>query len=120
MTRNKRKLTQTLVQLIDSDQQLSVDQAMASWYYNIRPTGGMRLTEAGYQAFEYLELENWTLTVEDPKTTLTKRILLALDRQLNYPYYINYKQKHIVFFSSQEAMLATLYGDLAQFLRNYQ
>jgi hypothetical protein len=119
MPRNKRQLTETLVQLIESDQSLSVDQALLNWYCNIRPTGGLRLTESGFQALSWLDLENWTVPVEDPKTVLTKKLLLALDRKLQYPYYINYKQKSIVLFSSKEAMMATLYGNLAQFLDNY-
>jgi hypothetical protein len=119
MPQNKRRLTQTLVSLIDHESAGSVDQAMLTWYCNIRPTGGLRLTDAGYQALEWLDLEQWTVSIADPRTTLTKSLLLALDRKLQYPYYINYKQKHIVFFSSREAMLATLYGDVAQFLRNY-
>jgi hypothetical protein len=114
---HKYLLTESLVKLADS---ISVHQAMRTWYCNIRSAGGLRLTESGYQALVSMDLEQWHIPISDPKTTLSKRLLLALDRQLNYPYYINYKQKHIVFFSSQEAMLATLYGDLAQFLRNYQ
>jgi hypothetical protein len=50
---------------------------------------------------------------------LNKTGLLALDRKLTFPYYIDHKKKQLVMFSSREAMLATLYGDLKQFLENY-
>lgn len=119
MPRNKRTLTQTLVQLFDHESAVSVDQAMLTWYCNIRPTGGLRLTDSGYQALKWLDLEQWTVSIADPKTTLTKSLLLALDRKLQYPYYIDYRKKQLIFFSSREAMLATLYGDVAQFLHNY-
>lgn len=116
---SKRDLTQQLIGLWTGEPAPVVDQAMLTWYCNIRPTGGLRLTDAGYQALKWLDLEQWTVPIADPKTTLNKSLLLALDRKLQYPYYIDYRKKQLIFFSSREAMLATLYGDVAQFLRNY-
>ena len=120
MTKNKQRLTEALVRLTDLEPAVSVEQAMRTWYYNIRAQGGLRLTELGYQTLIKLDLEQWTVPITDPKTTLSKRLLLELDRKLQYPYYIDYRKKILVFFSSREAMLATLYGDVAQFLRNYR
>lgn len=117
---HKYLLTQSLVQISAVEPAVSVEQAMRTWYYNIRAQGGLRLTELGYQTLIKLDLEQWTVPVADPKTTLSKRLLLELDRKLQYPYYIDYRKKMLVFFSSREAMLATLYGDVAQFLRNYR
>ena len=45
-----------------------------------------------------------------------KRIILGLDRKLNFPYY--YGRKRLSFFGSQEAMMANLTGDLEQWLNN--
>jgi hypothetical protein len=115
----KENLTRQLIQSIDFDNSCSVDQALKTWWRNIRPNGGMRLTDEGYRALTWADFEHWTVPVDDPKTTMTKKMLLLLDRKLKYPYYIDIKKKHLVLFGSQEAMLATLYGDLAQFLRNY-
>jgi len=119
MIKNKRTITEQLVKLIEPEDAVSVDQALKTWWRNIRPSGGMRLTDEGYRALTWADFEHWTVPVDDPKTTVTKRMLLLLDRKLKYPYYIDIKKKHLVLFGSQEAMLATLYGDLAQFLRNY-
>lgn len=116
---NKRDITQQLIGLWPGEPAPAVDQAIMAWFRNIRLTGGLRLTDAGYQALEFLQLEQWTVPIADPRTTLTKSLLLALDRKLQYPYYIDYRKKQLIFFSSREAMLATLYGDIAQFLRNY-
>ena len=51
------------------------------------------------------------------------KTLLALDRKLQHPYYIDYKFSSnnikLVLFDSKEAMLANLYGNLTKFLDNY-
>ena len=50
---------------------------------------------------------------------VTKRTILQLDRQLSAPYYISVKKAgspKIVFFSSREAMMASLYGDIRSWL----
>jgi hypothetical protein len=116
MPRNKQQLTETLVRL--TDETVSTEQALLSWYYNIRPNGGMRLTETGYQALQFLDIENWQVPILEIKSVLNKRMLLDLDRQLQWPYYIDFKKKHLVFFSSKEAMMATLYGDLTAWLKS--
>jgi hypothetical protein len=45
-------------------------------------------------------------------------MLLELDRKMQYPYFIDYKNKRMIMFSSRDAMMATLYGDLATWLKN--
>jgi hypothetical protein len=116
MTRNKQQLTETLVELTQDT--VSLDQALLSWYYNIRPSGGMRLTETGYQALQFLDIESWQVPIPNIKSVLDKRMLLDLDRQLQWPYYIDFKKKYLIFFSSKEAMMATLYGDLTNWVKS--
>ena len=53
--RDKRRLTEDLIQLLPDEQRISVASAIPSWWYNIRRNGGMRLTALGYQTF----VENW-------------------------------------------------------------
>jgi hypothetical protein len=114
---NKRELTETLIKLLPGSVSISLDRALKTWYMNIRINGGLRLTDCGYLAYQLLELDSWTVPIE--LKNLNKTGLLALDRKLTFPYYIDYKKKHLVMFSSREAMLATLYGDLKKFLDNY-
>jgi len=114
---NKRELTATLIKLLPDSVPMTLERALKTWYMNLRSTGGLRLTDCGYLAFELLEIENWTVPVE--LKNLNKSGLLALDRKLTFPYYIDYRKKQLVMFSSREAMLATLYGDLQKFLENY-
>ena len=121
--RDKQGLTQTLVQQMDADSAITTRQAMNTWWFNIRKTGGMRLTDQGYHAFsKTLNLTRYEWPILDPHE-FTQHVMLALDRKMQMPYYINVVKgipKKIVFFSSQEAVMVNLYGDLKKFLDNYK
>lgn len=102
--------------------QQSIDHAMKTWWVNIRADGGMRLTDLGYEMMhDVLGLESWIMDLSDrEKVVFTKRLILDLDRKLEWPYYINVnikkKRRCIVFFGSKEAMMASMYGDLEKWL----
>ena len=119
--RNKRQLTEELVALLPVAQRISVDSAIPSWWYNIRRTGGMRLTEQGYRVFtEQLDLEHYSYPVEDP-LLFTQQTILKLDRKMQMPYFIENKKgipKRIVFFGSREAVMVALYGNLICYLNS--
>ena len=106
-------------------------QAMKTWWANIRPQGGLRLTQHGYHIMhDVLQLESWQMDLSgmDPshpsRSQMTKKIILDLDRKLAWPYYLDFnlrkKRRRIVFFGSREAMMATMYGDLNQWLDSIQ
>jgi hypothetical protein len=105
------------------------DRAMITWWANIRRDGGLRLTHHGYEIMhDVLKLESWVLDLSDGNDTrssrsqITKKIVLDLDRKLEWPYYIDFnarkKRRRIVFFGSREAMMAAMYGDLESWLRS--
>jgi hypothetical protein len=54
------------------------------------------------------------------RARLTKRVILDLDRKLEWPYYLDFdarkKRARIVFFGSREAMMASIYGDIEKWL----
>ena len=98
---------------------------MITWWANIRPEGGMRLTRHGYEIMhDVLKLESWELDLsnqDDPRhSRITKRTVFNLDRKLEWPYFLDFnprkKTRRIVFFGSREAMMATMYGDLEKWL----
>ena len=121
--RDKRQLTEDLIQLLPDGQRISVASAIPSWWYNIRRNGGMRLTALGYQTFvNELELEHYAYSIDDP-LLFNQQTILKLDRKMQMPYFIETKKgipKRIVFFGSQEAVMVNLYGNLQQFLDNYE
>jgi len=114
----KHKLTKRLIELLPQDHRLSVEEAMILWYTNIRNNGGFRLTQNGFQVMKILGLESWSVPLTDIKITMNKNLLLALDRKLTWPYFIDYKKKEIVFYSSKEAVMATMYGSIKNWLDN--
>jgi hypothetical protein len=104
--------------------QQSTDSAMKTWWVNIRRGGGMRLTDLGYEMLhDVLRIESWVLDLADRERVIfTKRLVLDLDRKLEWPYYIDVnvkrKRRRIVFFGSREAMMANMYGDLERWLNS--
>jgi hypothetical protein len=120
--RDKKKLTEELVNQLDTDLGITVKYAMHTWWFNLRKTGGMRLTSPGYQVFkEQLDLTHYEFAIDDP-TEFTQHLILDLDRKMQMPYYIHAVKgipKKIIFFGSREAVMVNLYGNLKKFLDNY-
>ena len=120
--RDKLVLTTALVEQLDPELGITVDNALNHWWQNLRAGGGLRLTDVGYQAFtELLKLEHYDYKL-DP-FDLDSRLIIAMDRRLQHPYYITIKKKmpiQIVFFSNKEAMMANLYGNIRKFIDNYR
>jgi hypothetical protein len=121
--RDKTKLTKELIAILPEEDRIVLKFAMSAWWFNIRQRGGMRLTSTGYQTLaEDLELEHYSYSINDPHT-FNKQLILKLDRKMQMPYYIDAVKgipKKIVFFGSKEAVMVNLYGNLQQFLDNYQ
>lgn len=121
--RDKTRLTQDLLTLLPGERAMSVDSALPAWWFNLRRTGGMRLTRLGFETFvEQLDLEHYNYTIDDP-VLFNKQTILTLDRKMQMPYYIDAVKgipKKICFFGNQEAVMVNLYGNLQQFLDNYR
>jgi hypothetical protein len=119
--RDKLKLVETLIAALPDGHEETADRAMKLWWYNIRGTGGLRLTDIGYFVLKnMLDIESYNMDVDLEK--FDRQMLLDLDRKLQMPYYIVVKKKlpmTIIMFGSREAVLARLYGSLDKFLENY-
>ena len=112
---NKLSLTQELITRYPDAPLL--DEAMATWWQNIRDDGGLRLTYQGFYVFEnLLELSSYSFDL--PEKLLTPKNLLAMDRHMTCPYYMvnNRKLNKLVMFGSREAMMAALHGDMQRFI----
>lgn len=128
MTNRKLEIIRRLRESIPEDQRESIDQAMVTWWANIRDEGGLRLTKHGYHMLhDVLGMESWEMDLSQEtsgpfRARLNKRTILDLDRKLQWPYYLDSdsrkKRQRIIFFGSREAMMATMYGDLQKWLEN--
>lgn len=119
--RNKLEITQAILDQLPEDIRLGfkdLDDAMMFFWMNFRDNGGLRLTRNGYDILtKTLKMTGYEMAI-DPGH-VTKRTILQLDRQLTAPYYISVRRASdpkIIFFSSREAMMASLYGDLRSYL----
>jgi len=122
MQNRKLDIVQRLLADIPDALRESIDHAMITWWTNIRSDGGLRLTTHGYKIMhDILKIESWYLDIPNGQP-ITKRTLLDMDRKLSWPYYVDSnvrkKRRRVIFFSSQEAMMATIYGDLDSWLRS--
>ena len=118
--RDKMAFTKSLVKLLPEESRINVYQAYSTWWINLRNQGGLRLTDVGYTVFaEVLKFQEYEI---DYSYYDRHKMLLQLDQVLENPYYITGKkvQSKLIFFSSKEAMLAKLYGNLDKFLMNYK
>lgn len=120
---NKLAITQAILDQLPEELRLGfkdLDDAMMYFWMNIRDTGGLRLTKNGYEVLtKILKLESWALDI-DPKK-ITKRTILQLDRRLTAPYYIAARcvgEPKVILFSSREATMAMLYGDITAYLQS--
>lgn len=122
MGRNKKELTKQLVEKFPIEMSMTWESVYPLWWYNLRNAGGMRLTKLGYETFtDHFKLEHHGVDV-DPME-VTSRLIVAMDRKLQMPYYIETKKKiptQIIFFGSKEAMMANLYGGIKKFIDSYQ
>ena len=122
MSNRKLSITLGLLEQVPEDRREPWDQALVTWWANVRPEGGLRLTKHGYEILhDVLQYESWSLDLNTPiNITISKRIVLDLDRKLEWPYYLDFsprkKTRRLVFFGSREAMMATMYGDLSRWL----
>lgn len=113
---NKTEITKKIIETSNRLGKIDLEVALKTWYQNIRPSGGLRLTTYGYKILRTLEIESWYWGWPATKGYIDKKLLLDMDRKLTYPYFINAKTREIVFFSSREAMMTTLYGDIKSWL----
>lgn len=92
----------------------TVADAMEHWWQNRH--GGWRLTPVGLEAFKQYGIQHWQCNT--PNLLMSPFLLLALDRKLTGPYYIQAgKKSNIIFFNSKEATMFELYGDLRKFVK---
>lgn len=109
--------TQQFLDQLPPDGRPTLDQALASWWYDSRPTGGLRLNWTGYVVLvNDLDIEYWQF--DFAKSGIPAWIYLRLDHYLTAPYYMvdNKKITSLMVFSSRDAMMINLYGTVEKWI----
>ncbi len=111
----KSEITQKILELLPDQHRVSLDTAMHTWWRNIRPQGGLALTERGLVIFKDLaEIECHEFVI--PKDQMINQgMLLRLDRGQEWPYHLDRKRR-ITFFGSKEAMMMALFGNFNNYV----
>jgi hypothetical protein len=112
---SKQYLTQQLLNQLLADERPSFEQAMKSWWQDIRDDSGLRLSISGYDAFKFLKIERHEFEFTK---ALSPSLLMTLNRKLDCPYYLKVgKTPKLILFGSQQAIMYAMYGDMEKFLR---
>lgn len=94
-----------------------LESALRLWWQDERDSGGMRLSGTGHQYFQQAGIESWEFMIGStvPARPLT---LLTLKQHMTMPYFLNIGKKFsIIFYSSRDATMYSLYGDIDRFVR---
>lgn len=111
---HRSEVTQAVLLLLPEQQRLPRGQAERTWFYNIRNSGGFRLTRLGYQAFKMANMQSWSVSMQNKD--ITKSRLLDMDRLLQWPYYLDHRSRRIELFGAREAMMIMLMDGMAAYL----
>ena len=104
-----------LKELDKSTNDANVKQYMPLWWKNTRSkdSGGLRLTEAGYEILQEIDLA--TYDIPYPKDMpLTTQVIVFLDQFITCPYYLT--NRSIVVTEQKKAVELSLFsGDLRKY-----
>lgn len=118
---SRLELARTLLEHMPAEGRHTLDQAMQWWWHDIRSSGGLRLSWQGFADFsDHLDLEYWSFEFE--KQGIPAWIYLKLDHVLTAPYYVvdNKKVTGLTVFSSRDAMMINLYGNLEKWIASLE
>ena len=118
--RDKQAITQALIRQYPESERPVLEWAMKTWWRNMKPQGGMRLSVHGFMAMQRMQVEHYNFMIDLDQ--VRPKLLVMLDQRLQDPYFLQVDKREpcIKFYSSKEAFMANLYGDLEKFLENYQ
>jgi hypothetical protein len=124
----KRRITKAILEQLPNSG-IDLEKAMKTFWLDIRNEGGLRLSDAGEQAFKVADIETFEFPfrlkrITDKDAIYTyQNLMLDLSLKLPCPYYIGRKkptEPFIKIYDSKIAMMVNLYGDIYEYLRNSQ
>jgi len=114
---NKKQITQEIWNKLPVDNRPGLDQALKSWWQDIRDDSGLRLNLSGLNAFEFLNIDQHVFDIPAwPRPWPND--LITLNQKLDCPYYIRLgKNQKLIIFGSTQAIMCAMYGDWDKFLQ---
>jgi hypothetical protein len=111
----RHDVVQAVVKLLPGE--IDIGRAERTWFCDVRRQGGWRLTDVGLAAFELAGIQYWTVPLKP--NSINKKMLLEMNRRIQWPYYICICSGELRFFSDRDAMTARLFGDLEKWIKSY-
>jgi hypothetical protein len=93
----------------------NIKSSIQLWWQNTRNkgTGGLRLTEDGYETLKKIEIEHWDIPYPR-EMVLTPQVVVFLDQFIDCPYFLN--NRSIVVTSERKAVELSLFsGDVRKY-----
>jgi hypothetical protein len=119
----RRMITEKIMAIIKPEHTVSdIDNAMITWWQNIRSTGGFGLTYAGSKAFESAQIEYQEF--DDGESSHMANIMLStgLDRKMTTPYYFynDQRRQKVKIYDGRIAMLVSLHESVGAYLKTIE
>lgn len=114
---DKFELTKRIFSLLNEGTytKSDIEVALYRWWSNIRPGGGLKLTDQGDLAFNRARIENFDYRLE-----ISSSVLLKLDRYMVCPYYIILNKSTLRIYDDKIAMMITLHGTIQNYINSLE
>lgn len=113
-------ITEKVMTIIKPDHTVhDIDNAMITWWQNIRSTGGFGLTYVGSKAFESAEIEYQEFDNGESSHMGNTGLSIGLDRKMTTPYYFysDQRRQKIKIYDPRIAMLVSLHESVGAYLK---
>jgi len=120
---DRRMIVETVIAIIKPEHTVSdVDNAMITWWQNIRSTGGFGLTYIGSKAFESAQIEYQEFDDGESSHVGNIRLSTDLDRKMTTPYYFynDQRRQKVKIYDGRIAMLVSLHESVGAYLKTLE
>jgi hypothetical protein len=117
----KQKIVNAVLKQLPEQLRIPEDEAMISWWLNIRKDGGLRLSDVGDQVFKMAGIEFFEFPMDPDTHESWVHVMIDLNNKVKCPYHITLISKKlptIRIYDSKIAMMIGLYGNIFEYLKS--
>jgi len=115
----KIKITVKTLELINPNYTAKdLEQALDEWWvsHRIKTSGGLRLTQLGYQAMVQAGIKEYQISFERPIKVIQSQLAIWMDQYIDCPFYFSEKELRV--FGEHMALQLVLFsGNILKFGR---